>query len=104
MPYWLADKKWFNVPVYVSAEQSIAIHIFSNWSISYEVQMGISNQIQIYNRYLGWFHVKFRWGSVGGVEDFGSQGLARQLDLAELVDGAAIDGVAWNGGLLHMLS
>lgn len=104
MPYWFADKKWFNVPVYVSAEQSIAIHIFSNWSISYEVQMGISNQIQIYNIYLGRFHVKFWWGSVGGVEDFGSQGLARQLDLAELVDGAAIDGVAGNGGLLHMLS
>lgn len=48
--------------------------------------------------------MKFRWGSVGGVEDFGSQGLARQLDFAELVDGATIDGVAGNGGLLHMLS
>lgn len=104
MPYWLADKKSFNVNV--SAEQSIAIHIFSMtiWSIPCEVQVGISYKKQIYNRYLGWFHVKFRWGSVGGVEDFGSQGLARQLDLAELVDGATIDGVAGNGGLLHMLS
>lgn len=48
--------------------------------------------------------MKFRWGSVGGVKDFGSQGLACQLDLAELVDSAAIDGVAGNGRLLHMLS
>lgn len=102
MPYWLADKKWFNV--HLSVEQSLAIHIFSNWPIPCEVKVGISNQKQIYNIYLGWFNVKFRWGSVGGVEDFGSQGLARQLDLAELVDGATIDGVAGNSGLLHMLS